>query len=361
VAASKRPSAFKTAALVLYCTATLIVVASFLFVHLLSFSFFFFTSGGLAFSMLPFRFPVFVFFFFGDYTPFFRAGDVFLVLWVIYSVCFVAAWRWRQSLHSVLKKVLSGSRDVFSNFLFSMPLLSSMALTAALAIIYSQIAFGLGTGEPPLPSNVHEAFLQLAISPLVEEFGFRIVPVGLVVVIFVFVASRSMKASSGGGNRLKLFFLAFVYPEGAKKMAGLPTVGERGLLKGLSSLEWFMVVVSAGVFGWTHVLSPGWEIGKITSAFVQGFFFAVTYIAYGFEAPILLHWFFNYYFYFFDPGVAESYFPGAINLLSGIELLILVLGVAGWVFFVAEGFRRVRRRREKAQEQPSLPPLTSPS
>jgi hypothetical protein len=339
----------------------LIIVASFLFVHLLGLGFFFFTSSGLAFSTLPFHFPVFVFFFFGDYSPFFQAGDVFAVIWVIYVVCFVAAWRWRQSFHGVLKKALSGGRDVFGNFLFSMPLLSSTALTAAVAIIYSQSAFGVGTGEPPLPSNAHEAFLQLAVSPLVEEFGFRIVPVGLVVAIFVFVAGRSLKSSSAGGGRLKLFFLAFICPEGAKKMAGSPTVGERGLLRGLSSLEWFIVVVSASVFGLTHVLSPGWEIGKITSASVQGFFFAVAYIAYGFEAPILLHWFFNYYFYFFDPAVAESFFPGSINLLSGIELLILVLGVAGWIFFVWEGLRRVLGRRKKIREQPALPPITSPS
>ena len=361
MAASERPLSFKTVALVSYCIVTLIIVASFLFVHLLSFGFFFFTSSGLAFSTLPFHFPVFVFFFFGDYSPFFRAGDVFTVIWVIYAVCFVAAWRWRQSFHGVLKKALSGARDVFGNFLFSMPLLSSTALTAAVAIIYSQRAFGVGTGEPPLPSNAHEAFLQLAVSPLFEEFGFRIVPVGLVVVIFVLAAGKSLKSSSASGSRLKLFFLAFIYPEGAKKMAGLPTVGERGLLRGLSSLEWFIVVVSATVFGLAHVLSPGWEIGKITSASVQGFFFAVAYIAYGFEAPILLHWFFNYYFYFFDQAVAESFFPGAINLLSDIELLMLVLGVAGWIYFVWEGLRRVLGRKKKVREQPVLPPLTSPS
>jgi hypothetical protein len=351
---------FEAITLVLFCIVTLLIVASFLFVHLLSVGFFFFTSAGLAFSVQPFRFPFFVFFFFGDYTPYFKAGDIFAVIWVIYVVCFVAAWRWRQSFHSVLKKALSGSRDFFGNFLFSMPLLASMALTAAVAIIFLQSAFGVGTGEPPLFPDVHEAFLQLAVSPLVEEFGFRIVPIGLVVVIFVFAAGRSLKSSSGGG-RLKLFFLAFIYPEGAKKVAGLPTVGERGLLKGLSSLEWFIAVVSAGVFGLTHILSPGWEVGKITSASVQGFFFAVTYIAYGFESPILLHWFFNYYFFFFDPDVAESLFPGAVSLFSGIELLILILGVAGWIFFVLEGLRKLRRRLEKVNQQSVLPPLTSPS
>jgi len=341
VAASEQTSSLKTVAPALYCIVALIIVASFLFVHLLSLGFFFFASEGLALSTLPFRFPVFLFFFFGDYTPFFQARDVFVVIWVIYVLCFVAAWRWNRSFHSVLKKALQGSRGFLGNFLFSMPLLSSTALTAAVAIIYMQMAFGVETGEPSLPS-----FLQLAVSPLAEELGFRIVPVGLVVAIFVFAASKSLKSSSVGGSRFKLFFLAFIYPEGAKKMAGLRTVGENGLLKGLSSLEWFIVVVSAVAFGVTHVLSPEWEIGKITSASVQGFFFAVTYVAYGFEAPILLHWFFNYYFYFFYPEVAESFVPWAINLLSGIELLMLVLGVAGWIYFVWEGLRRVRKRRE---------------
>ena len=363
MAVAERRSSFETFASASYCLVALIIIVSFLFVHLLGYGFFFFTPGGLALSTQSFSFPVFIIFLFGFDSPVpLQAGVVFLVMWVIYGACFVAAWWWRRSFHSVLKKVLSGSRDVFGNFLFLMPLLSSMALTAALAIIFSQSAVGIETGEPQLPSNVHEAFLNLAYAPLVEEFGFRIVPIGLIVVIFIFVAGRNLKAFSSGGSRFKLFLLAFIYPEGAKGRAGLPTVGERGLLKGVSSLEWIMIVVSAGVFGFAHVLSPvGWEIGKVASAFVQGLFFAVTYVAYGFEAPILLHWYFNYYFYFFDPNVAESFFPGTIGLLSVIELLILALGVVGWAYFVAQGLRRLLRRREKAQVQPILPPLTSPS
>jgi len=329
----------------------------------MGYGFFFFTPGGLALSMQSFKFPIFVLFLLGFDTPVpLQAGVVFSVMWMIYVVCFVAAWRWRRSFHAVLEKAFSESRDIFGNFLFSMPLLSSMALTAALAIILSQSAVGVETGEPQLPPNVHEAFLNLAYAPLVEEFAFRIVPIGLLVVLFVFVAGRNLKAFSNAGGRFKLFLLAFVYPEGAKRISGLPTVGEHGLLKGLSSLEWTMVLVSSAVFGLAHVLSPvGWEIGKITSTFVQGFFFAVTYVAYGFEAPILLHWYFNYYFYFFDPEVAESFFPAAIGLLSVIELLILFVGVVGWAFFIAEGLRRLLRRREKALAQPPLPPLTSPS
>jgi hypothetical protein len=367
VAAAERLTSLKNIVFASYCLVVFIIIVSFVFVHLEGYGFFFFTPGGLALSTQSFNFPIFILFIFGFDLPVpLAAGSVFLMIWMIYVFCFVAAWRWRRSFHAVLAKVLSGSRDIFGNFLSSMPLLSGMALTAALAIIFSQSAVGIGTGEPQLPSNVHEAFLNLAYAPLVEEFGFRIVPIGLIVVLFVFLAGKNVKSFSGAGSRFRLFLLAFVYPEGAKKMSGLPTVGEFGLLKGLSSLEWIMVVVSAAIFGLAHVLSPvGWEIGKITSAFVQGVFFAVTYVAYGFEAPILLHWYFNYYFYFFDPKIAESYFPGTVGLLSAIELLIVVLGVAGWVFFAAEGLRRLLRRllrrREKADGQPALPPFTSPS
>ena len=142
----------------------------------------------------------------------------------------------------------------------------------------------------------------------------------------------------------------------------MPTVGEHGLLRGVSVPEWVAIIGSSAFFGLAHVLSPiGWEIGKITSTFVQGFFFAVTYVAYGFEAPILLHWYFNYYNYFFNVEVAESFFPAAIDLLSVIELLTLVLGVVGWAFFVLEGVRRLLRRQKRKHRQPLLPPVTFPS
>jgi hypothetical protein len=74
-----------------------------------------------------------------------------------------------------------------------------------------------------------------------------------------------------------------------------------------------------------------------------------------------LHWYFNYYFYFFDPKVAESFFPAAIDMISVIELLTLVLGIVGWVFFVLEGVRRLLRRQKERRRKPLLPPVTFPS
>jgi membrane protease YdiL (CAAX protease family) len=354
----------KKVALILYSSVVLMIVASFLLVLLIGYGFFFFTLGGLTLSMRSISFPVLVMFLVGFSTPLLRVGIVFSLIWMIFAVCFLAAWRWRDSFHGVFRRSVSGdSRGILNNFLFAMPLISSMSLTAALAIIYSQSSVGIETGEVRLPSNVHEAFLDLAYAPIYEEFAFRLVPIGLMMVFYVFLAAKSTDALSSAGNRLRMFFLAFIYPEEAKRASGLPTVRKHGIWKGLSLLEWTVIIVTSAIFGLAHVLPPGggWEVGKITSAFVQGLFFAVTYVAYGFEAPILLHWYFNYYFFFFDPAIAENFFPGAVDLLSVVEVMILVLGVVGWAVFASIGLRRLRQSRMRQMDQlvpfPSGSPL----
>jgi len=354
-------SSVRNSAIVLYSLAAFVIIASYVFVHLMGYGFFFFTQEGLALSTQSFPFPILILFVVGFITPSLHVGGVFLFTWTIYAICFLWAWKWRQTFHNVLGGSMSGKpRSIFSSFLFAMPLFSSMVLTAVLAIIYSQGAVGIETGVIQLPHDPHEAFLDLAYAPLIEELAFRLVPIGLLMVLYVFSAAKNVQVASSVGSRLKLFLYAFIYPEGAKRMAGLPNVSEHGTWRGISSSEWVMVVVSSAVFGLAHVLVPaGWEIGKITSTFVQGFFFAVAYIAYGFEAPILLHWFFNYYLYFFDPNVAEGFFPTTIGLLSIIEILILVVGIFGWVAFAEAGLRKFVRLRKKQSVQPH--PVTHPS
>lgn len=360
----QEPASFvRNSAFVLYSLAAFVIIASFVFVHLMGYGFFFFTQEGLALSTQSFPFPVLILFVVGFVTPSLNVGGVFLLTWTIYAICFLGAWRWRESFHNVLGGSMSGKpRSIFSNFLFAMPLFSTMALTAVLAIIYSQAAAGVETGVLQLPPDLHEAFLDLAYGPLIEELAFRLVPIGLLMVLYVFSAAKNVQVVSSMGSRLKLFLYAFIYPEGAKRVAGLPNVSEHGTWRGISSSEWVMVVVTSAVFSLAHVLFPiGWEIGKITSAFVQGFFFAVTYIAYGFEAPILLHWFTNYYLYFFDPSLAEKFFPTTIGLLSIIEILILVVGIFGWVAFAVAGFRKFVRVRKKESVQSQPRPVAYPS
>lgn len=67
------------------------------------------------------------------------------------------------------------------------------------------------------------------------------------------------------------------------------------------------------------MLGGGWEIGKVSTAFLAGVAFGVAYVAYGAYADILLHWFFNYYFTILD--MASSTFGGAFQGISTITVL----------------------------------------
>lgn len=347
----------KTLFLTLLILTVLAVVASYLLVLLMGYGFIFFTSEGVALSTQSRDFPVPIFFFLIGFNTPGLVGPVFLLIWIVYILCFVAAWKWRESFHSVLGKSLSRPfRSLFSNFLFIMPVLSSMLFTAAYAIVISQEAVGVPTGQPSFPPNTaaQEIFLNLAYAPVAEELGSRLVPMGLFTILYVFLAGRKVD-----GRRFKLLITSILYPDEAKRMTGLRNISEHGIWRGISGGEWTMIIVTSVIFGFAHVISPlGWEFGKFTSVFVQGFFFAVAYLAYGFEAPILLHWFFNYYLFFFDPAIASQFFPTTVPILSAIELVVIgplgfsPLGVAGWAVFAYIELGKMLRWRKTKQQAP---------
>lgn len=347
------------------------VAASYLLVLLMGYGFVFFTSEGAALSMRSFQFPVLLFLFLvGFYTPELQAGAVFVLIWIMYAFCFIAAWRWRENFHAVVTNSFSRPfRSLFNNFLFAMPVLSSMLFTAAYFIISSQESVGIPTGQPSFSpgTSLQEIFLQLAYAPVTEELGFRLVPIGMFMTLYVFLLGRNVD-----GRRLKLLVTSVFYPDGAKRMAGLRNVGEHGIWRGISRGEWTIVLATSVVFGFAHVISGfGWELGKFTSVFVQGFFFAVTYLVYGFEAPILLHWFFNYYLFFFDPSVVLQFFPATAPLLLVIESVVIalpgfrpgfsLLGVFGWIMVAAFLARKLLKRASTKRVVPAESPVTLPS
>jgi len=347
--------------LTLFILAVLVVVASYLFVLLISYGFIFFTSEGLSLIMQTRSLPVLLLFFLiGFYTPEVQVGAVFGFLLTVYVLCFIVASQWRERFSSVIEKLLSRPfRSLFNNFLFAMPLLSSMIVMAAWVIIFSQEAVGIPTGQLVFPPDIslQEIFLSLAYAPIREELGYRLVPLGLFTLFHVFLTGRNV-----AGKRMKLFFASFFYPDGAKRLTGLRNVGEHGFWRGISTGEWAMVLITSVVFGYAHVISGiGWEAGKISSVFVQAFFLAIAYLVYGFEAPILLHWFFNYYMFFFDPDVISRFFPSAEPIFIILELIIMALGIVGWTSFAVYALRRWRKRRTAVEKKEvPLPPASVP-
>jgi hypothetical protein len=331
MAFSDLKSSFKLTLTVTLIVTVLLLVFSYLLAMFLG-PILLFSPDGLTASNENQPLPILLFIIIGFYTPFtLNVGLVFLFLWGVFAFCFVAAWRFREEFHEVIEKGFSRPiKKLFDNWLFAMPVITSMLLTAVIAIHSFQEAHGVPTGDIPLPSNSFEALFELSYAALIEEIGFRVTPIGAYVIIYLFWVGSKNSVKLSLGHRLKLLFAAPLFPDEAKKMVGAKTVNDFGVRSGISLGEWTMVFFTSIVFGLAHYLSGGgWEIGKATSASVVGFAMGLTYLLYGVQASILLHWFFNYYSYAYY--FASELYPSVLVTSVLVDFSTIILGVLGWL------------------------------
>jgi hypothetical protein len=288
----------------------------------------FFTPAGIEFGL-------------GSNVPLFY----FLVLWVIFVLCFVAAWKMRKSFREVVSKAFrSPFLKLFDNWLLAMPIIASTLLFIVSSIIDLQNLVNVPTGGLPVPVTDAETFalyLDLTRAPVIEELAFRVIPLGIIVL------SRLLLVQGNDGGRvksvkqkLKLFLFSFLFPDKAKGLVGAENVETRGIVKGIGKEEWLILLFTSVIFAVAHILSGiGWQFGKVTSSFVQGFVFSLVFLAYGVQAGILLHWFFNYYFYTFELG--NYYLSLNVGFFSWIEPLTLFIGAVFSIIFIFLWLRRL--------------------
>lgn len=296
----------------------------------------------------------------------FNLGVFFLLAWSLFILCFLAGWQLRESFRHVVSKAFSRPFNrLFNNWLFAMPVVASTLLFVVSLIIAVQDLGGVPTGGLPAPKTDVEAFsfyLSLTYAPLIEEIGFRILPIGIFLATHLLLTQTELGTTSQSFiQRLKLFLSSFLYPDKAKQMVeGVKNVTANGVLNGISKGEWIMLLFTSLVFGTAHIVSGiGWEFGKITSTFVQGFVFGLVYLAYGVQASILLHWFFNYYFYSFQ--LASHYLSSGFDFFVWIELLTLRLGLVFLVVFAYFGLKRMLTHRSVSSEPTTTAAVASES
>jgi len=269
-------------------------------------------------------------------------GEIFFGLCCIITLSFVTAWKLNENFHTTIKKSLvQSTRNLFHNSLFGMVIINSMTLIAVLALNTIQEASGIPTGTTPTVGEPFLDFLDLSYSAVVEEIGFRLVPIGAFLLALLLIDKKNDVALSFK-QKIKFFFMSFLFPDGAKGMVGKKTVAEHGITRGISLAEWGMVIFTSLLFGFAH-FNPGvsWEIGKISSATLAGFVLALTYLAYGAHAPLLMHWFFNAYndayFLFAD------LYPAVTSLANTVTILSVVLGLLGWMLMAALSYLKLAR------------------
>jgi membrane protease YdiL (CAAX protease family) len=269
-------------------------------------------------------------------------GVLFVVIWGVFLVCMILASLDRGGFLNSVKRALSSSISLAkTNFLYIMPLIASGLVSATIIISQFQESAGVQTGSITFPTtNPYVILTELSFAPLQEEFAFRITSIGLLVGILLLIAYRGDPRLSGIKNKVKLVLLAMFSPELAKSRMGYRNVRANGFPRGIGVVEWVLILLTAAVFGLAHFLAgSGWEMGKVTTAFLAGLVFGIVFVAYGAYASILLHWFFNYYFDVLDKAVAA--YGGAFQLLSGLANISNFWGgeIILVVFLIFSAFR----------------------
>jgi 4-amino-4-deoxy-L-arabinose transferase-like glycosyltransferase len=225
------------------------------------------------------------------------------------------------------------------NFLFALPILSSLTYIAATSGHLLQGSYQMPLVSTPLPEDTPLTFFGLCISPLAEEVTYRILPIGVFLVVRLLTLSNK-RASSFRKERLKICFLAFTSPDDAKGMLGIETVDDSGFWDGISRDEWMMVLFTSVFSAFSHFLfTSTWSVGRIASGFIQGLVLGSSYLVYGIQAPILLRWLSTYSIYTY--GLNAVIHPNLAVLSFLNEKLTLGLGVFVLLLTAYSGVREL--------------------
>ncbi len=271
-----------------------------------------------------------------------RADFVFAVLLLIYGTAFAGAFLIGKRLdHAILESFKHPLAGSFRNWLFTMPVITSMLFIGLVALASFQESQGIQTGSPNI-SDRYIFFFDVAYAPVVEELGFRIIPLGTFLILRTLLFSRTRFGNLTGGQIVVTLLLAFLLPDRYRRNLGLSTVEKSGFRKSLHASDWAIILLTAFSFGLAHYFGGiGWDVGKISLTFISGLVFGPLFMLYGAPATILAHWMFNFYL------TSYALAPSSFILLP--VLSILITGSVGWVGAFAKAVIALRRRIQQPE------------
>ena len=240
----------------------------------------------------------------------FELGDGFIVIWCTFLILFtVAMFGPKKNFVKTLQLIISaGKYEVQDNYIVVTVKWFSILVILSGCIIAIQEFFGVFV-EPPDVSNQLIQFFGVSLAPIIEEFGFRVVLIGLPL-----FALYSHKSS------FRLFVKSLWRP-----FQNLQNVNVKGAL---------LLIVAIGIFfGVAHIISgEPWSAGKFAQAASSGIIIGWVYFRYGLAPAVLVHWAANYFIFSYAYIVAdinqipvEAAFTN--SLLSTLEIMLIVTGV----------------------------------
>jgi hypothetical protein len=236
-------------------------------------------------------------------------GDVFVILWVFYLAMFVFSILGPKQnfLKSISSLISMGTYEIKLNYMFAITKWLSILVFISALINFIQESFGIIT-VPPLGGNDLIQFFYVSLAPLLEEFIFRIILLGIP--LFVLYSGRAS---------LRYFFKCLWSPSS---------------LNILDSKKAIFLIIFVGIsFGFAHIaFGDSWSEGKFAQATAGGIILGWVYLRYGFVASLLIHWATNYFIFAYAHFISQiNYVPLELAfsnpLMSSLELLFLSSGM----------------------------------
>ncbi len=236
-------------------------------------------------------------------------GDAFVVLWIFYATLFtIAILGPKHGFLKSLSPIISfGKFNTTTNYMIGITKWFSILILISAVINYVQEAFGIVT-VPPLDDNNLIQFFYVTLAPLIEEFGFRLILIGIP--LFALYSHKSSPR----------YFIKCLWNPNTLRIYDYKKA--------------FLLIAFVGIFfGFAHIaFAESWTEGKFAQAAASGVVLGWVYLRYGFVASLLIHWAMNYFVFSYANFISqlnsisiEDAF--SYPLMSSLEILLLISGI----------------------------------
>lgn len=288
-------------------------------------------------------------------------GDLFLVFSVVYLAFLLLAARQGAGLLKALRAAVSdGYAALFAN-----PLAATMVLLGATSFVTLlldtfQTSAGVSTGS--LTGDAFELLVNIALAPLLEESEFRLILIGVPVLLLSLVLLRDFSPSRAAKvlwrpsslwdvDEVEGVETVRTFTEASPSM--FPDAPSDSLkVRAIKPVVFTFLFLSSVIFGFAHYASGvGWGPGKITEAALAGLALGYLYVKYGFHTNVLLHWSINYVgsiFAFLGQvlyGISWTSNTGSYLDVVPTVVIVYLLGIPSTLVVATELLKRVSRGR----------------
>ncbi len=189
-------------------------------------------------------------------------------------------------------------------------------LLSIVSVLIEQ-AFGVSLGGAPLEkllrTNPYMLYNSLIYAPFVEEFGFRILPLGIFIFLMIYMKTGNLRDSA----------LSFFAPGFYRERYGLK----------LNRWDLILVIITSAIWAYAHVYFGVWDLGKILPVAIAGIALGFAYLKFGPYLDILMHWLMN------GPSGLFEVYRASFPLLIPFYLIMFVTGVAGIILLIRYSYR----------------------